>query len=201
MERLTHGRAIIIAAVILLDFGACDGSSVAAPKTSQTLAFRINPTVLPELTPYSGVLQPGRFIVCTSRFSPAAAYTYSISDVAKEKHDQYVTSVTIAPGECAVVYEIVGKKGDSPKEQHKHPPSITVTGDPLGLSDGGVRLDANGSHEFIDCFDATPLTVTMSGYEGAVTKFYYSSPIHPSVIITCTIGGHGGTSTATFGVD
>jgi hypothetical protein len=137
-----------------------------------------------DVTPYSGVLTPGIFVVCTSRFSPGGAYTYLVeADPVTEK---FVRSVVMQPGECRVVAESKNRGGKSDTHVIHVSPVSAYTPDGYVLINSDCNVDCDHS--------AQASNPVLGGDGGAVVKYYFR-------ISVLGAGGHGGTGTLNFDFD
>ena len=100
-----RGSTVTAVAVVSLFMGACDqASSPVSPEAALVpLAAAVLPSV-PASTPYPASQQPDRAIVCKDASSPAGTYTFSVSASPLLAGDQVASTATLAPGECAIVY-------------------------------------------------------------------------------------------------
>jgi hypothetical protein len=156
------------------------------------------------LTGYSAALQRGKFVVCSARSSPAGV-THPIIVVENAlPSDRVATNVSIEPGQCVTVFSTRRRGGPVP--------SITVFQDPSVVSTGSVLFDDAHQTFGVDVYNGSGVPVThsrvLSGFEGAVVKFYYGLNPNPNACVAeitpsavCGAGGHGGTGTLNFSLD
>jgi hypothetical protein len=153
------------------------------------------------LVEYSGVVQAGRAIVCTSKFSILPGQ-YGIEVSNAQPGDSWVTKATVSPGTCAVVFETTRTTGLRPE--------VFVTPSPLSILSDVVGFDSycGLARTCVPiCYDTTRLNRDFPTFE-AVTKFYFTRPRgraarywpHDPTPALC-YGGHGGGGTIDFGLD
>jgi hypothetical protein len=138
--------------------------------------------------PYAGVLQPGKFIVCTDRTSGLSAPVYMISVLNSLPSDRSVQSVTVAPGECVVVFATNRRGGPEPSIEVT--PVVTFASESVLFDRTSTSVNGVLFGSLVFPGDEVPdFFRILSGFEGAVVKF---------TNVTETAGGHGGTGTAPF---
>jgi hypothetical protein len=99
-------RSVVVVAVAGLGFAACEhATSPVSPEASLAApATQILPSI-PAPAPYpASAAVPNEAIVCKDASSPLGSYTFSISASPLLAGDQAATSVTLVPGQCAIVY-------------------------------------------------------------------------------------------------
>jgi hypothetical protein len=175
---------------------------------------------LPAVTPYTGEIIPGQFTVCTSLYSPAGVYVYTIEILGALPSDRYVTSVSVSNGECKVVFDTNRRGGPVP--------AVKVTAGAgyylLSIDLWDWRSIANGftpgvGYQSVTFVSEGAYGPTLTGFAGAVTRFQFY-PITPhtgatapldedyacptggiSTQAVCGQGNHGGTGTLQFALD
>jgi hypothetical protein len=174
---------------------ACvDAPTIVLPSQSVPEPTFTQASTLPLSTAYSGILQPGRMVVCTSQYSPPGAYAYFVSVDGALPSDSSIVLATIDAGECAVVFETKRRGGPVPV--------VTIYEIQTLTSYGGVALDEDC---LTDCYvpaSTQSFSLTLEGFDGGIAKFYFSPPDCPVIdnVYGC-FGGHGGTGTLTFQLD
>lgn len=185
--------------------GSCNLPDASTPETWSLAAPHYSAsTDIGSLTEYSGVPQPGKFVICTSQASPAfVPFLYQIEVVNALPSDKFVEQVIVYRGTCVVVFETRRRGGPIPEINvtaiSPGPVlSASVLFDYRSLEEGFSPGAGYPTAEFFDFTNGGSWSgTTMKGFEGAVLKvFYIPAILCPATI--CTGGGHGGGGTLQF---
>jgi hypothetical protein len=126
--------------ILAISLSACSDQHIAAPETTEALTVPLATQVGLHSADYGGKLHHGQFVVCTNETAPVSNVTYAIYPLNVLPTDEYVTAVTLAPGECAVVFS-----GHRKPKKGESIPSILVSSDPALDSWGASISDGTGT--------------------------------------------------------
>lgn len=164
---------------------SCDRVETTAPRLTMSLAANTQQLGLPQPVPYGATVYPGEVVVCTSQLSPAGFQIYEISGSGLKPKDEIVPTVTLSPGECAVVFQ-TQDRGNAPTRK------ITVVPIPPYIGNvEGAEVFQNAGLTQDTC--ASQVSFNVTGKEGATVKQFFSGT-SLGVNAVCD-GGHGGTGT------
>jgi len=207
-------RVVAIAAV--LAESACGGGE--ATRSTAADSAPVFDRQSNELGPttYSGEIRPGQFVVCTSAYSPAGVYQYTLEIVNALPSDQYASTLTQTNGSCDVVFTTRRRGGPAPV-LNVLPQATFVAIDLWDYRSLEEGFYPGVGYKSVEITSVPAEGLPLTGTDGAVARFYYS-PLSPGgeteggtrscstssgIVPTalCTGGNHGGTGTLQFGLD
>jgi len=152
-------------------------------------------TSVPQLRSAPGTKVAGQATVCKDISSPATQqYTFSVSATNRQQGDMLATSVTLSPGQCAIVYNRV--------VQPRSPvTSVMITEViPAGASYRLDRVNADDDASGPRTVAGPSVTLLVNGFHGAFANFFNVTPPPPPsafrfiarVAFTCTNGSIAG---------
>lgn len=165
-------------------------------------------TSVPQMRPYPGTRVAGEVSVCKDASSPAGAYTFTVSAANAQEGDMVTSSVTLAPGQCSIVYNRVIRRFSNSRVANITITEVIPGGATYRLDRVFTDDDLTGSRTVA----GPSVTVGANAHHGGYANFFNVAnsthpapppppPAHPPAgtgqIQVCKAGSGTGTFTVT----